>query len=270
MSRDLPLDFSTTSKSSVSPSNPAPPTPKQRHLSVLPKVNASAAGRLTRGQVATRLGVSVSTVRRFEGTRLHPTIDADDVRWFDEKEIAALAAELVNDGRAKGKAAAAAPIAAVDARSAGELAALVFERLEQRQSLAEIVIGLRIAPSVARELFDQWCLGLTEGQFRMKREPCVPRVGEIERVGAEKLSGHLADLPDETTRISVARLREVYAFGEHEYIHVTELGGFHVSGPCETIEIARRFGPGTYRVSAYGFAPAGIRWEVIVEGLRDG
>lgn len=45
--------------------------------------------------VADRLKISGSTVRRCEGTRLHPTIDQNDVRWFDEREVAALAAELI-------------------------------------------------------------------------------------------------------------------------------------------------------------------------------
>jgi len=44
-----------------------------------------------------------------------------------------------------------------------------------------------------------------------------------------------------------------------------ELGGFHVPGPCETTEITRRFGVGDYRITAYGFDPPGVRWEVLVE-----
>jgi len=35
-----------------------------------------------------------------------------------------------------------------------ELAALVFERLEQRQSLAEIVVGVRVDPDVVRALVE--------------------------------------------------------------------------------------------------------------------
>ena len=48
---------------------------------------------------------------------------------------------------------------------------LVFERLEQRQSLAEIVIGVRVEPETVRALFEQWCLGLIEGQLQMTRQP---------------------------------------------------------------------------------------------------
>ncbi len=239
---------------------------------MLPTANPANSTQLTRGQVAARLGISISTVRRHEGTRLHPTIDGDDVRWFDSNEVAALASELANTASGKRKTTEASTTReASPTRSTGELAALVFERLEQRQSLPEIVIGLRIAPEVVRELFDQWCLGLTEGQFRMQREPSVARVGDVERARPDKLAALLAALPGgEVTRVSVARMREAYSYGEHDHICVAELGGFHVSGACETQEILRRFGPGSYRVSAYGFEPPGIRWEVLVEGLRDG
>jgi len=235
-------------------------------------LNAANVVRLTRGQVATRLGISVSTVRRLEGTRLHPTIDGDDVRWFDEKEVASLAAELENTTNTKRKGTRGAPgIETTPTRSQGEIAALVFERFEQRQSLAEIVIGLRVSPDVVRGLFDQWCIGLTEGHLRHGTEPNAARVGDVERVRPETLAALLASLPDgEVTRLSIARLRDPLMFGDHDYICVTELGGFHVSGPCQTMEILRRHGPGAYRVTAYRLEPSGVRWEVLVEGLRDG
>ncbi|MCX5748070.1 MAG: helix-turn-helix transcriptional regulator [Proteobacteria bacterium] len=244
-------------------------TEKARHLAVVPKISTQPSG-LTRGQVAARLNISVSTVRRFEGSRLNPTIGADDVRRFDEKEVVALAAELANAAVMKVKATSGAPAPTSASRDPGELAALAFERLEQRQSLAELVIGLRITPEIARAFFDQWSVGLAEGQFRMRREPSVARVGEIDRVRPDRLVKLLADLPEnDVTRLSVGRMRAPHVDGDQEFINVSELGGFLVSGGCATIEILRRFGPGTYRVSAYGFDPAGIRWEVIVEGLRD-
>ena len=160
-------------------------------------LNAANAGRLTRGQVATRLGISVSTVRRLEGTRLHPTIDGDDVRWFDEKEVTSLAAELVNTTSTKRRGTRGAPgVETTPARSLGEIAALVFERFEQRQSLAEIVVGLRATETV-RALFDQWSLGLTEGQLRMDGEPALPRASDLHRVKPAVLAARLADLPDD-------------------------------------------------------------------------
>ena len=233
-------------------------------------LNAANAERLTRGQVASRLGISVSTVRRLEGTRLHPTIDSEDVRWFDEKEVASLAAELVNASNSKRKGTRGTPGGeATPTRSHGETAALVFERFEQRQSLAEIVVGLRVAPATVRALFDQWSLGLTEGQLRLDREPSLPRARDLHRVKAGVLAARLAELPDEQlTRISVARFREWYPHGVHEYALVDELGGFHVSGPCTVREITQRHGGGSYRVTAYGFNPNGLRWELLVEGLN--
>ena len=104
---------------------------ESRHLSVLPTKE------LTRAQVAARLDVSISTVRRYEGERLHPRVDEDDVRWFDEKEVAALAVTLTNDPRViRRRNAEPASSTRGAQRSAGEIAAQMFERLEQRQSLA--------------------------------------------------------------------------------------------------------------------------------------
>lgn len=68
------------------------PAEKSRQISVVPATAPQQPTRLTRGQVAARLNISVSTVRRYEGERLHPTVDEHDVRWFDEREVAALAA----------------------------------------------------------------------------------------------------------------------------------------------------------------------------------
>ncbi len=208
-------------------------------------------------------------MRRYEGERLHPTVDEHDVRWFDEREVAALAAELVNASAKRPRA--TEPVAAPETRTSGELAALVFERLEQRQSLAEIVIGLRVTPETVRALFDQWSLGLTESQLRTQREPSVQRAKELQRVKPDTLAARLAKLPDgQATRISVARYREAYAHGFEDYARIDELGGFHVSGPCTIREITQRYGSGSYRVTAYGFAPNGLRWELLVEGLLDG
>lgn len=49
---------------------------------------------LTRAQVARATGRHISTVRRWEGRKLHPIVDRDGVRHFDPDEVAALAADL--------------------------------------------------------------------------------------------------------------------------------------------------------------------------------
>ena len=226
---------------------------------------------MTRGQVASRLDISVSTVRRYEGERLHPVIDDKGVRWFEEKEVAALAAELMNEGGKRPNGKAEASPRAAEQRTPGEVAALVFERFEERQSLAEIVIGLRLEPDLVAQLFDQYSRGLTERQLR-KREPNVPLVEDIAHAHRSDLERRLNALPpNQTTRISISRWRGQYPAGEDgaEYAWLVEVGGFYVSGPCTCDEILRRYGPGSYRVTAYGFEPAGVRWEVLVEGLRD-
>jgi hypothetical protein len=266
MSRDLPNQISAPRESGVTSVDHVSNTRRPRHLSVLPDAER-ATSRLTRGQVAARLSISISTVRRYEGDKLHPMIDEHDVRWFDANEVAALAATLANEAgpkRPENASSARAP----EPRSAGEIAGLVFERFEQRQSLPEIVIGLRVEPETVRALFEQWCLGLVEHQLRMEREPRMPRSYEIERARVEKLGARLSELPDGVlTRISVARFREEFQHGEHEYLRIDELGGFYISGPCRIEDITRRFGPGSYRVTAYGFDPPGLRWELLVEGL---
>jgi hypothetical protein len=70
----------------------------------------------------------------------------------------------------------------------------------------------------------------------------------------------------------VGRFRGLFPAGEGDeradYAWIAELGGFHVSGPCMVEEITRRYGPGSYRVTAYGFDPPGLRWEVVVEDLQ--
>jgi hypothetical protein len=245
----------------------APPTTKPPHLSVVSNANDTPATRLTRAQVAERIGASLSTVRRYEGDRLHPQVAEDGTHWFDPKEVTALAASRANQAIARGSIRNAQPVA--DARTRGEIAALVFERFEQRQSHAEIVIGLRVEPELVGELFEQYCFGLTERQLR-KREPRVPLVEDIEKVHRGELVQRLAALPEaEVTRISIGRWRGVYPAGDDraDYAWVAELGGFQVSGPCTVDEITRRYGPGSYRITAYGFECSGLRWEVLVEDL---
>lgn len=245
---------------------PSPPE-KTTHLSLVPNTN-DGPKRLTRAQVAERIGASVPTVRRCEGTLLHPEVVENGVHWFDPVEVTALAASRANTALSRGKIRNATP--ARESRTRGEVAALVYERFEQRQSQAEIVIGLRVEPETVRELFDQYCRGLIEAQLHRKR-PNVPQHGDIATVSADELARRLAALPQsEATRISVGRSRGSTMCGDddREYLWILELGGFLVSGPCELTEIVRRYGRGSYRVTAYGFEPNGLRWEVIVRDLN--
>jgi DNA-binding transcriptional MerR regulator len=228
---------------------------------------------LTRDDVAKRLGVSVSTVRRLEGTRLHPVIDDKGVRRFKASDVERLAKELQAEQRSPRNAQQAVMRAAE--MSKGELAALVFERLEQRHSLSEIVIALRVPPEDVRELYHTWLVGLWAGELQRK-EPALPARHTDQdvnrRVTAVQLAQLLAALPTkESTRISIARVvgefvipEDANANGFVEYRNLCELGGFDVSGPVTVADILARVGAGEYRVSAYGFEPRGLRWEVFV------
>ena len=251
---------------------------KTPHLSLIPGGKPADPARLSRAQVADRLGISVSTVRRYEGSRLHPQIEADGVHWFAASEVAELAAELANKPRLRRflrNAASGVPSASGKAapRSADEVAALVFERLEQRQTLAEIVIGVRVAPERVRELHAQWSQGLVEYHLRTVRTPYGPLERDFVRVEAAELAARLAELPEGLTRVSVGRYRGEFQSenpeGDESYFaHVVELGGFLVAGPCELTEITRRFGPGSYRITAYRIDPPTLLWEVIATGVR--
>jgi DNA-binding transcriptional MerR regulator len=228
---------------------------------------------LTRDDVAKRLGVSISTVRRLEGTRLHPLIDDKSVRRFKASDVERLAKELEAEQRSPRNAQQAVVHAAE--MSKGELAALVFERLEQRHSLSEIVIALRIPPEDVRELYHTWLVGLWAGELQ-RNEPALPArhtdQDAIRRVTPVQLAQLLAVLPSkQSTRISIARVVGEFVIPEDtntngfvEYRNLCELGGFDVAGPVTIADILARVGAGEYRVSAYGFDPRGLRWEVFV------
>jgi hypothetical protein len=59
---------------------------------------------LTRSQVARRLGKSLATVRRLEGSSLHPSRDDNGVHWFDESEVQRLADNRRTTRRSPGRA----------------------------------------------------------------------------------------------------------------------------------------------------------------------
>src|SRR5947208_842747 len=65
-----------------------------------PKQKHPVGEGITRGTVAKQLGVSVSTVVRWEGTLLHPNVRADGVRLFDAAEVAALAKKRAQESGA--------------------------------------------------------------------------------------------------------------------------------------------------------------------------
>ena len=103
-------------------------------------------GKLTRAEVARRLGVSVTTLRRMEGTRLHPTRRADGTHVFDETEVEAV---LVTYRQVRSRTTRAT---AED----GAIAARAFECFDQRVPVGEVVKRLEIAPERAAALQLAW------------------------------------------------------------------------------------------------------------------
>jgi AcrR family transcriptional regulator len=223
----------------------------------------------TRAEVAARLGVSTSTVRRYEGDKLHPVKGADGVNRFDAKAVAELAATLLNEreGKPPRKLRNAAAPTREAKRTDGEIAADVFARLEQRQSLAEIVIGVRVEPELVRELHRQWQTGLIDGELD-REQPVLPMddvlASQERHVSDRELRERLASLPSVPTRLSIARdLGADFATATGNTRRLIELGGFVVFGPSSVEEIVDRYGSGAYRVTAYALDPTGLRWEVL-------
>jgi hypothetical protein len=112
---------------------------------------------LTRKQVADRLGISVSAVRRMEGKTLHPVRDDRGRLRFAPTELP------------RGPVTKRAPRRTASA-SPGEQAARVFEAFRAGHSLRHIVTRLRVEPRKVRELYAEWQLDLMGGERRREEE----------------------------------------------------------------------------------------------------
>ena len=115
---------------------------------------ASAAPTLTRAQVAQRLGISISSVRRLEGGALHPLKDASGVYRFAAAEVEAARASRKSRPR---------PL------TDGELAAVAFRRFDEGTTLRALVIEFRQPPIVFRRLFREWTTSFEEGERQRRR-----------------------------------------------------------------------------------------------------
>ncbi len=111
---------------------------------------------LTRTEVAEKLDISVTTVRRLEGHRLHPKKNDRGVWLFDAAEVMHVAATRATNRRDT-------------RRDEGEIAARVFEMLQEGHGLHDIVIRTRQHPKVVRDLYSEWCLTLRDGEARRQR-----------------------------------------------------------------------------------------------------
>ena len=106
---------------------------------------AGPSGRLlTRGQVARRLGTSLSTVRRMEGEQLKPIIGPRGVHYFEETEIQAV---FVRVRRA---------LMPDNERADGTLAAAAFALFQRGDDVVAVVKELREAPEKIEALLRRW------------------------------------------------------------------------------------------------------------------
>ena len=103
---------------------------------------------------ARRLGVSVATIRRYEGSRLHPRQGEDGVWRFNPEEVDALADQPRSHRSAP--------------RDEGQAAARAFFLFGRGRDLREIVIDTKLHPRVVRELYAEWLVDLQTGEERRR------------------------------------------------------------------------------------------------------
>jgi hypothetical protein len=101
---------------------------------------------LTRANVAELLGVSTSTVRRLEGSTLHPVQSRSGVWWFDAEQVERLRASETHRTRAYGGR----------GKDPGRTAARVFEMFDAGCNLRQVVVRTKLEPHAVRELFREY------------------------------------------------------------------------------------------------------------------
>lgn len=100
---------------------------------------------IRRAEAARLLGVSVSTLRRREGSELQPIVGPDGVHMFDESEVRSV---MVTVRRTQTTTTSGA--------SAGHVAAEVFTLLDAGEHPVEIVKVLRLPPEQVIALRERW------------------------------------------------------------------------------------------------------------------
>jgi hypothetical protein len=98
----------------------------------------------TRSAVAATLQVSVTTVRRWEGTVLHPVKGADGIHLFDPTEVQELASRRPTPSPVK------------NSTTDGEVAAAAFALFKKKTSPRDVVIELEQSPTVVQKLHEDW------------------------------------------------------------------------------------------------------------------
>jgi hypothetical protein len=145
-----------------------------------PKLPLSGSETLTRAEVARTLGCSIPTVRRMEGTALHPIQDADGIHRFAPIEVL----QVMHERSAR----------VVDPTTQGERDARAFEMLDAGHGVREVVTTLRLPIDVALKLSDAW-------KEAGRRDLIIPPACRIElekalglSLGGAKDAAHLAHL----------------------------------------------------------------------------
>lgn len=112
-------------------------------------------GKLTRAEVARRLGVSRTTLRRLEGKSLHPSEGPGGIRFFEEREVEAFQITYRHSRSSASRR--------EDEQTSGDHAAEAFEHFDRGSSTVEVVKALRLHPDHVVALHDAW--------RRMKQPP---------------------------------------------------------------------------------------------------
>jgi hypothetical protein len=129
---------------------PTSETPPEISTLVASEPAASAAlalpsGKLMkRADVARRLGLSQSSVRRMEGTVLQPIVGPNRVRYFVEEHVEAVFIRIRHTQSVE------------QTDIPGPLAAQVFERFRSGLNAVDIVKELRIDPELVEQLATDW------------------------------------------------------------------------------------------------------------------
>ncbi len=117
---------------------------------------------ITRGMIAKQLGVSVSTVIRWEGTLLHPEVRPDGVHVFEAAEVAALAKKRTQESGAAGSGDIDADACALFRSGKNVIDAVIALRqpIERMQAIHRAFVEeertVLLLPEVAKQMEDEW------------------------------------------------------------------------------------------------------------------
>jgi len=114
---------------------------------------ASMASAITRRQVADRLGLSISSVRRLEREGvLTPEIGEGGVRLFSAEQVEQVRMHREAEPKAQPAPSVAEALVPID----GALAALAFAHFDQGETPIQVVQVLELPPRTVKQLYSEW------------------------------------------------------------------------------------------------------------------